>query len=570
MLALGSGTFGTFLFFLGWQRRLTLPWILGLAIALSLPGLRLLPTRRGRWFVFGWIAALRPRFTWPTVVLTLVALPFPMGYLLDLAMPVLEYDSTMYHMAAAGWYSDTHRIVYHGGIRFNALPHLPVMLYLRHMVLLGDDAVAKFFNLEILLTMALAVGHVARRYRVSPWWGMLFLATSPVLSWVARVEYADWALAGWFAVAAVWIAECGRSVPIRAALLPGLTLGFAGACKMQGIVMAAGLGLAYLISFRRWKPVVGFAIGVVLCGAPWWVRSWHHTGSPAFPFFVSGNVDAKALFEIGSQYGMGRDGMALFLLPWRLMAASPNFFADPYIFGPALLLLIGTLLVIAAHAVRRKRRPTGEPQIVFWATTLLVYFGFWFLTGQVTRYLAAALPVMALLFLAVIARLSLSPKWLLAIATVAAIFQLSPSMIVRFHALPPVTLADKESLLARELSYYPAVRDLNRVAKPTDRVYTLFCEEVRYYVRAISYGDWFGDYSYLWAGELGSTPEQLVARLRSAGFRYLLTDRESAAKDGLLYSQEFLQSGFAQPGGPVPRGVARLYDDDRYALWRLD
>ena len=533
MLAVGLGLSGTLMFFYprGW---------VGLLPALA--GLPLLRTRRGRWLVFGWLNAWRPR-SWMAWVL----LPVAAVSLLDLFLPVLEYDATMYHLVAARHYQESGRVGFDPGIRFNSHPQLGVLIYARQQMLTGEDALTKLVNLEWVAMIGLAVMQMTRRgrgaIRRGGWMGLLVVASSPLLWHLAKIEYADLALTAWLAVALALLEWPGAT-----AWVAGLVLGFAAASKMQGLLMAGLAGLIYLLLRRRWRPVMEVSAAAVLVNLGWWVRSWLATGSPVYPFLSArGQSESAYLFEVSARYGVGHDAIHFLRLPWDLFTHLPAAFTDAYVFGPALLLL--PLLAMAG-------RPQALPLL-----TAGAYLVFWYLTGQVGRYLVPILPLVAMGWRT--APPGLLGRSLTVVLTMwAALAGLMTLGIIRFHALPPVTFGEKTRFLRESLPYSSAVIEINRVARPSDLTYRWFAEDARYAVQTRAEGDWFGPRSF---GQATS-----VARLREWGVRYVLVDRERAVYSGQIYGEAFGTTALVKRWGPVPAGLTRIYDDERYSVFRLD
>ncbi len=551
-LTIGGGAAGLLIFILGILRRIDAGWVLGVTGLAALPGLWMLRTAKGRWQAFGWLSALRPRGGWWVVAGLFLGLQT-----LDWLMPVLDYDATMYHAASAKWYEDTRRMPYHEGIRFNAQPHLPSLLYLRQLLLLDDQRI-KLINLEFALVILLVVAHAARRRRWPVPVAFALVGLSPVFWWITRIEYADFAMAAWFTAGAALLLLDAQRRP----WLAGLALGLAGAAKLQGLVMAALLGGSWVIGAGRWRAIPALAAGVCAAGLPWWIRSWRHTGSPMFPFFTD-SPDGARLFEVSARYGVGRDALAFLRLPWDAMTADARVFADPYIFGPGLAMFAGLLVA------RLVRRAAPSRMALISIAAFGLYLVFWFRTGQVMRYLAAWVPFLilaAMLWMRGGTRL----KWLqLPLLTGASFCSLYTLTTVRYASLPPVTTLERETLLANHLPYYASARELRRVIGPREKTYLLFCEESRFYVPGLVFGDWFGAYSYRWAGTVTSGPAAVVRQLREAGFHYLLVDRDRARAGAQLYSAEFQQSGIVRSGGPLPDGLQQIYTDGRYVLWKI-
>ncbi|MCL5744148.1 MAG: glycosyltransferase family 2 protein, partial [Acidobacteria bacterium] len=330
-LALGSGLASVGMFMLGLAHRLNERSVLALTGSMALAGIVGIDWRRALRWTSRFSLTLRVSSTNRKLALTVLLLTLPViaFHAADLMMPVLDFDSTMYHMRAARLYHETGSIPYHDGIRFNAQPHLPVLLYLRHWFLLGNAGLAKLANVEFTLILVLVLVFAARALRWRDSWilGLLFMGASPVLCWSAKTEYADFAMTAYFALGAMLIWRQFQHPRSDLALPAGLALGFAGACKYQGLVLAAAACAAFLLAAvvarmprRQVLRTVGMlALGVLLVGAAWWLRSWINTGTPFYPFFTpaGSSEDARGLFEVNKVYGPGRT-LAAFLLSHRV------------------------------------------------------------------------------------------------------------------------------------------------------------------------------------------------------------------------------------------------------------
>lgn len=563
--ALGAGTaaaaLGLFLF--GSLGKITARGVLIFTIVEGLVGLAF------AWKLVRW-PRLRLKHLW--------LLPFLVVLMPDLMMPVLEYDSTMYHMAAAKHYMEQHKTLYHEGIRFNAQPHMPVMLYLRQWWLVNDANLIKLVNLEYLTILACVFAWMARRYRVQ--WGMLaafaLALGSPIFGYVVRQEYADLALTSWLTVGVcVLVAQGGRLEPSRL-MLAGVLLGAAGASKLQGLLVTACFVSADAVVWLWRKRDVmqtvrrGLYVGlpVLVVGIPWWVRGWRYTGSPFYPF-LSDSPDVKALFEVNARYGVGRDLFAFLAMPWHMITVEPYVYADLYRFGPSCLVL----LVVAALALLLKRGKVDAGTLVSVGGSLL-FTVLWFRSGQVMRYEACLLPVWGMLLLSSVRRLG----WKQPVVPVLLLPLLVGSMalassVVRYSMPPPVSWPATQMVLNAVLPYYRATQAAAHVVKPDEMVYTWFCDDIRAYSPGRSYGDWFGGYTYTWLGNVHSgvkitEPAALVARLKASGFRYIIVDRMRAKTGGTIYGAKFLESGLVKRFVPVP-GTETVFDDGRYAVLRL-
>jgi hypothetical protein len=573
-LALGSGLAGWFLFLAGFVHGIRFPVVLGLTVAMGVIGAAGLVRLRALPWAFSFVRGLRPSRL--GLVLALACLPLFLLHVFDLLMPVLEFDSRLYHMSTARLYLDTGGVPYHGEIRFNAQPHLTSMIYLRHWILLGDEGLLKLVNLEFALILLLLVLYAAREMRAKhlgvP--AALFLAASPVFCFVSKSEYADFIMAAFLGTGAALLFHTIRRRRTGWPLAAALLIGMAAASKVQGLVMAAalmaGLMAACLAARRRTGWTLGSLLaiggGVVLCGIPWWIRSWVHTGSPLYPFFLPGDPETAALFRISASYGLGRGFTDFLLLPWRMATALPSSFGDSYIFGVPGPLLIGLLLLVV---LRRRRWP---PETLLLTTMAGLFTLFWFWTGQQMRYLSSLLPLLALLFVWALASLGAGRRvailLILTLGFFAARGALETSPSCRLGSPPPIRYADREIMLASVFPYYRAARELNQAASPRDRTYLLFSEECRFHVLGVSYGDWLGDLNYTWLAQNVHSLEQLLARLRRSGFQYIVVGHARATAQSALFGDWFATSGFARPYTPIP-GTLQVYADDQFAVLRL-
>jgi hypothetical protein len=561
-MAIGMGTAATGIFFFGSFGRLTGKGMLAFTALEAMLGLALLwpLTKPPR---------LRLRWRWSY----LLALTLFIPYFLDLMLPLLEYDSTMYHMAFARWYMEKGKLLYHDGLRFNAQPHLPVMLYMRHWWLLNDAALLKLVNLQYMFVLLGTFTWAARRFRIpgGAWLAAGLVLGSPIFSFITRVEYADFALTVWLGLGSALLTLRHP----RARYAAALCLGFCAASKLQGmVVVACFLTADFAVSSWRerripWARSLVLGATVILLGLPWWIRSYVNTGSPFAPFLTA-SPDVASLFVVNRNYGVGRDLWAFLATPWNMITVNPEKYADLFRFGPSCLLL----LTFAAAALLLRRGKTIDRGSAFLALGSLLFTLFWFRSGQVMRYEACLLPGWALLLLASLARFRpllhlCRPLLILLLLSTSFL----ASNMIRFGLPPAVTWPATQATLSAVLPYYRATQVLNRFVKPNDRVYTWFCDDAKAYVPGKAYGDWFSAYDYHWLGNTRAADkitsvEGLLARLKANGFRYVMLDRERAAQGGTIYTGSFLSTGFVKRFVPIP-GIDILYDDGKYLVFRL-
>ncbi len=295
-LALGCGFAGMAVFGLGAVHYLTRTSVLAVTALMAVVGVGGLYRQRAWRWGFSFLAAFRPsRANRKLIAVSaFLLLPAIVIHGFDLLLPVLQFDSTMYHMSAAKLYREQQALVYDPGIRFNGQPQFPVLIYLRYWLLLESDTLLKLANLAFSLILLLTLVGVARRLRWRDSWfvGALYLAAMPIVCVVAKVEYADLALTAFAGLGIMLLLQQLRRPHVRLQVEAGLVFGLAVSCKHLGLMLFAAALAGYSVAgWVAGVPPRRLARGcfllvllVGLVGSGWWFRSWLHTGTPLHPF----------------------------------------------------------------------------------------------------------------------------------------------------------------------------------------------------------------------------------------------------------------------------------------------
>ena len=413
-LALGCGLAGTAMFCLGACHRLTRDFVIGVTALMAAVGVWGLSRQRAWRWGFSFLAAFRPSRGNRTLIIAsaFMLLPAIAVHTFDLLLPVLEFDSTMYHMSAAKLYREQQALVYDPGIRYNGQPQLTVLLYLRYWFLLGGDTLLKLANLEFSLMLWLTLIAAARKLRRPDFWfvGILYLTSMPIVCFLTKVEYADLALAAFSGLGILLLLHQLRYPRLQLQVPSGLVFGFVVSCKHLGLMLFAAVLVGYgmaawaaRIPMRRLAHTCFLLVLLTgLVGSGWWIRSWLHTGTPLHPYFSPNGESATQT-----------DGLVLFQYQrtvsdvvgaaYDLVTMLPDSGGHVNGFGGSVLLLLiaGLLSFVCRGQYRRASHAEG----VFSVVVLTSYFLAWSLITDPHRYLVPLAPLLAMLFLASTAQL---------------------------------------------------------------------------------------------------------------------------------------------------------------------
>ena len=585
-LALGCGFAGMAVFGLGAGHHLTRNAVVGITALMAVTGIGgLFKQQAWRWG-FSFLAAFRPSRANRKLIMasTFLLLPAIAIHGFDLLLPVLEFDSTMYQMSAAKLYREQQAVAYHPGIRFNGQPQLPVLIYLRYWFLLESDSLLKLANLEFSFILLLTLVAAARQLRWRDSWflGVLYLASMPIVCFIAKVEYADLALTAFSGLGIFLVLYQLRHPRLRLHVPTGLVFGFAVSCKHLGLMLFAAALVGYVaaawvagIPLRRLART-SFLLVVLagLVGSGWWLRSWLHTGTPLHPFLTPTGESAATTepFTLTSAYQHERSFSYVVGAAYLLVAMQSDLKGHPDGFGISLLLM----LIAGAFAVvqRGERRRVSGVEWVFLIVAFTSYFLVWSFTSIPHRHLAPLAPMLAMLFLMSTCQ-SLGangrlPRILTIFLVAIALHTSFSTSKTGVHRIPPPKNQEEKQLwLQRALPYYGAVQAINETARSSDWTYLLLAPRTRFYVDTVSFGDWFGHYSYGWLFQGVDSDQALVAKLKDAGFQYLLVDYRNVRQSSDHYPQVLRDSAFRTPEAELT-GAGRIFSDRGYSVFRLD
>jgi len=450
--------------------------------------------------------------------------------------PEIQFDANNYHLAVPRIYLENGSFTNLPYFFHSYLSHLAEMLFAFPMALHGQTA-AKLLSFTLSLVAGCCVfslGKEAFNTAIGIW-AAAYLYTTPIVSWLAGTAYTDHIVA-MFLTAAVLAFVKWRKNPASAGWLYicSLLASLAIASKINmafGLVpiMAIACWNIRRIGFWRAGLIVLMMSAVVL---PWYALTYHWTGNPVIPmlngFFKSPLWEPANHIMNSNDFGVGTSPGSIVRLPFRYIfnterfgEASPRGSA-----GVALLIAFPFSLIL----LWRDKRIAGLLIGMF-----VTYFLAWAYTFQYSRYFVAILPVVCVLAAATaLSADSLAfPKIAGHLCLALGLIAQFPTTPVEFWNIPerfPIRMAlgleTREHFLDRVLVGYAAVRHLNSVVKPPERVIGVGVEHIRLYLNAPLETRADGTLVSKLSDVAGMPPDQaLLTRLRNSGFTYILTVR---------------------------------------------
>lgn len=410
------------------------------------------------------------------------------------------WDDTLYQLPLARLYVQEQGIVLSEYIRYSLFPQNFNLLMSLGLMFGGVVHAQALVSLPLFV---IALGLVAFSHRLTGSGGLgLFAALS--LFWLEPVRetlgfaYVDNGLAMfcWAACyACVLTQEEGGLFARRWALLAGLLAGAAAGTKLFGVVMVLVLALVLLWHLRRQArgeraAVLGaYAVGVLVAGAGWYIRSaWisgdpvHPAGAPVFGYFLWNEVDYA----------------------WQSAQAANRLTTNPLRLWQV---LVHNGVAFWAFAFAGLLLWRSMPRTVRYLYGIfLVYFVFWFFATQVDRYLSPVVVIGALLSVfAVYAVLrscvmrSRLPGWLTrAFSPVAAAI----ACVLALQLLTAETANSREQMRHwNEIMASKPAHDLFAKANTLipeygPKLLQIGFEAGAYYFEGTMIGDWFGPGRY--------------------------------------------------------------------------
>jgi len=439
-----------------------------------------------------------------------------------------HWDDTAYHLPLARTIVEHHGLVANEWLRFPYFPAYAQLLFAAG--LLVDPSLAQWLaNWPVVVTLLGLMG--AGRWLLGhSGWGVvawLIYVSIPLVKSILGFAYLDVLLALYGTAtglaAGVWVQADGRRDD-RWLVLAGLCAGIASGIKLQGLVVAAAVGMGVLVfsgtSRKTLRNLAWYGFTCLAVCVFWYARSAWVTGDPIHPaggavfgYYLWTPQDLHSQVAEQATHGVPKQ--------WK------NF-ADGLLRVDAIFLLAALMIPLFGWGRRR-------PWVMLWLMVALLVL-FWFWISQVSRYLMPVLPLGALLALAVVYQLFVwSVSRLPAVRGAGAWFAVFSSMLMFVYVgvighklwLQPNMQAQREG--RSEVVLLERAQTLQ--AQYGRRVLNFGYENAFFFYSGQLVGDWFGQAAFTQASDcdsacsLRAVPE-VVELMHRLGVRLVLIHAE--------------------------------------------
>jgi hypothetical protein len=474
--------------------------------------------------------------------------------------PETTWDSTMYHLVYSKTYLSNHIIAPVDQIRVPVFPQLIEILQGSVISFTGDETAAKALNVALLLLNTMIIYFLGVRFyskKIGYWSALLFISV-PLIEYVTGTSYIDIGLALYISIALFAFMNWHHTNEKTWIYCFSMAIGFAAGIKYTGLTFAIIIFVLYSwYCYKRKQKKYVYLLPAIsfLVALPWYLYNYYYTLNPLFPFYqnIFGNYDwnESDFVNIGrslkEDYGMGRGIKEVLLLPWNLTVHHVNFFGEAPI---SFYFILATPLAL----FRLFKDKYLRILIVF----SVCYVAFWFSEGQVLRYLIPIIPVLCVItivsFDEIIFKNIFKKGYNQFIILIVSLLLIFPGALyamksVGQHGIIPSNAMEKQQYLDKNVYPYPAINWLNQNKGVDYRVYTLYAENMYYFVNGSMIGEWVGKNRYEEITPLLNDGKKLSEELSSKGANYLLYTSHRVKNDFIKdqYFKQHFKLVYARP-----------------------
>ena len=360
---------------------------------------------------------------WSCRFAAVVTVAMAIFYVLGSLVPAWEFDVLEYHLQAPKEFYQAGAIDF---VPHNVYANMPLgveMHSLAMMVLWGGDvgwwhggiAGKLITGVHALLAAALVGGFVTQRHGLHlGWFCAALIFTMPGNAHVSFAGLIDTALGAYVLAALMcffflWRSKEETTPPIQRrlcqALVIGCLSGAACACKYPGLLFAvfpAAAMLLWSIWREGWKPGVaigGFALGLAMTCAPWFIRNAVQSQNPVFPVAHSVFGGRGLTEDQVARWDKVHSPSAKAEIPPFSLAAVQRDLKQVAVGSPFTNLALNFFAMVSIGALFLQFRRAGRLSADWlWLIVVVWIFGlWWFVTHRIDRFWLPAVPFMAIL-----------------------------------------------------------------------------------------------------------------------------------------------------------------------------
>jgi len=328
--------------------------------------------------------------------------------LTDALAPPLWWDEVAYHLAVPKIYIQNRAIVYIPFIPYSNWPMEAEMLFTLGL-LLRSEVLPHLVEWSAFILTCWGLYLIGNRF-FSPKIGLLaatVFSATPMAIALSGTALIEPTLTLYVFLATAFFLEWTENQHRKAWILSAIFGGLAASTKLNGalIPLVLGIFMSALI-MKRSKSIINAGAHLGLFGlislavvAPWYLKTWAHTGNPFWPFFLE-ILGGRDWDSLGNEYLFGfirRPNLPLNLQNWITGLWFLTF--DYHKFGSSQVRLGSHYLILLPLAILalflEKNHNSRISQKIF--ILALIYYTLWFLQTHQARFLMPATPILALL-----------------------------------------------------------------------------------------------------------------------------------------------------------------------------
>ena len=335
--------------------------------------------------ISGWRRLAKWQMNFNKKELVLIALVIIVLLLAGLASlsPPLKNDTLYYHLGLPKLWAGDGGIHFYPTIALSATALNGELLVTPIVGRISPEAAQFIVFLIGVITMLLLAEELNRFVGANQYLGLLFLAAVPLyISGLADGKN-DYLAAGFCLVSTFLYFDYLKARNAKYLILAGVFAGLAAGTKTNCLIFVMSITILTVFGRPRFKDLLLFILGILIFGAPWYLRAFIITGNPVYPFYntIFHSGYWRDIFDGFNQAAMPvsekRNPANFILSPFKLVYL-PDLFRGRL--GPLPFILLPLFIFIKNH-----------PRFIHRALWIsAIFYAAWFSVWANARYLLPA------------------------------------------------------------------------------------------------------------------------------------------------------------------------------------